>query len=288
MRPGARPNHVACARASLRVLVALALGACGASGGGGAREPARTSALEPIAFLLDVGSRRIEVLRPPERSIEELAAARGSARGAERRAILRDLARAHTIAARNAEGREARRHRDDADRFGAAAAEGSRDPTLAAEMDFLALFRLFESGARNAAARAERYTSRHETAGELLLVAWMIRGELALAAEDWQGARAAFRFALGSLGHPLYGYALYRTAFAWRGAGDDVEARQALEETAALGCTGDEPATLRVALLAASALDVGARADRGGTRRPASCPEGSGEREDEAGWRPPE
>lgn len=268
--------------------IALLVG-CGATSGAGAREPASSASFEPLAFLFDVASARIEVLRPPERSIEDLMAARGGSRGAERRGVLRDLARAHVIAARNSEGREARRHRDDAERFGDSAAEGTRDDTLEAEMDFLELWVLYESGGRNAAARAERFTNRHESAGEMLLVAWMIRGELALTAEAWGDARDAFRFALGRLGHPLYAYALYRTAFAWHHEGDDAEARQALEEVAALGCTGDDAPTLRMALLSADQLEVGTRRGASGTSRPASCPEGSGSEEERgAGWRPPE
>ena len=273
---------------SIALALSLALG-CGASGSTGPRVPTGATDLEPVAFLFDAASARIEVLRPPDRTLEDLNAARGDARGDARRAVLRDLARAHVIAARNTEGREARRHRDDAERFGTSAAEGTHDDTLTAEMDFLEVWVSYETGARNAAARAERFTNRHETAGEMLLAAWMIRGELALTAEDWSDARDAFRFALGRLDHPLYGYALFRTAFAWHEEGDDAQARQALLEVATLGCTGDDAATLRVALLSARQLDVGARRDPAGTLRPGSCPETTTATEEEEGaWRPPE
>ena len=81
-------------------------------------------------------------------------------------------------------------------------------------MAFLEVWLDFETEGRNAASRAERFTTRHDQSGDLLVLVWMIRGELALRAEDWEGARAGFRFVLGQLGHPLYAYALYRTAFA--------------------------------------------------------------------------
>lgn len=270
------------------VLALLLLSACGASG---ARPvtPASSDELQPLAFLFDVASASIEVLTPPERSIEDLTAARGDAHGGERRAILRDLARAHLVAARNTEGREARRHRESVERFTENASEGSRDDTLTAEMDFLEVWMAWESDARNASARAERFTNRHETAGEMLLVVWMIRGELAITAEDWTAARDAFRFALGRLDHVLYAYALYRTAYAWHRAGDDVEARQALTEVVALGCESGEPRTMRIALLAAGQLGVGTRRDPDGPVRPATCPEAGAHTEDEEeGWRPPE
>lgn len=39
-----------------------------------------------------------------------------------------------------------------------------------------------------------------------------MRGELAIAEEDWDSTASAYRYVLGHLEHPLYAYALYRTA----------------------------------------------------------------------------
>ncbi len=155
-------------------------------------------------------------------------------------------------------------------------------------MDFLLLWMDWERGAANVATRAERFTRRHDDAGDLLRLAWMMRGELALEAHEWQAARDAFRFVLGSLGHPLYAYALYRTAYAWHAEGDEEQARRALEDAAALGCAADASApTSRIALRAARQLGVGQRTD-GARAVPASCPEASATDVESEGWRPPE
>lgn len=267
------------------VLLAVWLSGCGAA------EPSVRTAesreiFDPVAFLLEVGGGQTDLLRAPDESIDALMARRSEVSGPERRQVLRALARAHIVAARTAEGGEARRHRDDARRFADAAANGSRDDHLTAEMAFLEVWLDFETEGRNAASRAERFTTRHDQSGDLLVLVWMIRGELALRAEDWEGARAGFRFVLGQLGHPLYAYALYRTAFAWHSAGDDEQARQALEEAAALGCDGSasEP-TRRMALLAAHQLGLRLRAEDG-REVPETCP--TRDAETAEGWRPPE
>ncbi len=259
-------------------------------GCGATSTPTRTTAapsdFDPLAFLMEIANSQTELLRAPDESVETLMERRTSVSGAERRQVLRDLARAHLALARTAEGREARRHREAFARFSDSAVNGSRDDHLNAEMAFLEVWLDFETEGRNAASRAERFTTRHDQSGDLLVLVWMIRGELALRAEDWEGARAGFRFVLGQLGHPLYAYALYRTAFAWHSAGDDEQARQALEEAAALGCDGSasEPTT-RMALLAAHQLGIGLRAEDGRSV-PETCPTRAAETAE--GWRPPE
>lgn len=274
-------------RAVLLTLVALVVG-CGGTTGTAPTSGGGSTSFDARAFLEEVADAETDLLTAPDRSVEDLMDAREGTSGAARRAIFRDLARAHLALARTTEGREARRHREQFDRFRDQATNGSRDEHLNAEMDFLEIWAGWENEARNVATRAERFTNRHETSGVLLVLTWMIRGELALAANDWQGARDAFRFVLGQLGHPLYAYALYRTAFAWHSAGDDEQARQALEEAAALGCDADVPEpTRRMALLSAAQLDVGRR-DEGGHEVPASCPERTAGSEDTGGWRPPE
>jgi hypothetical protein len=272
---------------ALSVLAVLTAIGCGAAGPMSPRRGATAGPIDPAAFLLEASASGTNLLQAPDESIDALGARRAQARGADRRQVLRDLARAHAAAARGAVRREARRHRADARRFADAAAQGAREDTLAAEAAFLNLWLDYETDARGAASRAERFTTRYRRSGELLVLAWMIRGELALGAEDWRDAREAFRFVLGQLGHPLYGYGLYRTAFAWRGAGDGEQARRAIEEAAALGCDprASEPISI-VALLAARDLGVGTR--RAGERDvPASCPEAAEEPHDED-WRPRE
>lgn len=267
---------------ALLALLVLLVGCAGGATVVRSGEPAPT--FEPRAFLEAIAAEQTDLLRAPERSIEALMAAREGTSGEERRGIFRDLARAHAALARSSDGREAHRQRERADRFAEQA--GARDAHIEAEMDFLALWMDWESDARNVAARAERFTRRHDDAGALLALVWMIRGELALQAGEWQPARDAFRFVLGSLGHPLYGYALYRTALAWHSEGDEAQTRQALEEAAALGCPDDASApTSRIALLAARQLGVEERAE-GGRSVPASCPESSAPEAE--GWRPPE
>lgn len=268
-------------------LLALAVLGCGAATSSVATSHGDGEAFDPAAFLHEIADAETDLLRAPDEPLESLAARRADATGPERRQILRDLARAHLALVPSTEGREARRHRDDVRRFADAASNGTRDAHLLAEMAFLELWLDFTTEGRNATSRAERFTARHERSGELLVLAWMIRGELALRESDWEGARSAFRFVMGQLGHPLYGYALYRTAFAWHSAGDEDQARQALEEAAALGCdaSASEPAT-RMALLSAHQLGLGVRAE-GGREVPETCP--THEATDaEEGWRPPE
>lgn len=267
------------------LLLAIWLSGCGAAAPS-VRAAESREIFDPVAFLLEVGGSQTDLLRAPDESIDALMARRSEVSGPERRQVLRALARAHIVAARTAEGREARRHRDNARRFADAAANGSRDDHLTAEMAFLEVWLDYETETRTAASRAERFTTRYERSGDLLVLAGMIRGELALSASDWSGARDGFRFVLGQLGHPLYAYALYRTALAWHSEGNEEEARQALEEATALGCdvTASEP-TRRMALLAAHELGVALRSE-GDHDVPTTCPEPNATESE--GWRPPE
>lgn len=275
----------------VRVAVALTLTACGASSGGGSTTPGQQArGVDPPAFLEEVGAASSPVLRRPERSIDELEQARRDARGAERRQAARDLVIGLMFAAADAEDREARRHRRRAERIADAAARGSRDRGLAAELDFAKLWMAWQSGSRAAERRAERFTIRHRQAGDLLTLAWMLRGEIALADERYDDAVEAYRFALGQLGHPLYAFALLRTAHAQRRRGNADQADQALAEVEQLGCAPDaSPAVVRLAAAAASERGSGIRLDTDGVTRPAACPtpDESADEEDE-GWRPAE
>jgi len=240
---------------------------CGASGSSLRRSP--TGLFEPRAYLEEVAAQQTDLLRAPERSIEDLLAARAASTGEARRGVLRDLARAHAALARASEGREARRHREAAEGFAEQA--GARDERASLEMEFLLLWTAWANDVRGVGARAARFAQSHEDGGELLALVWMMRGELALEASEWEEARAAFRFILGSLGHPLYAYALFRTGFAWHFAEDEPQSRQALEEAAALGCPPAASATtVEVAVRAARLLGIGTRSE-GDRTVPASC-----------------
>lgn len=258
----------------MRTSIAILVASLGCACGGPQATAARADAIDPPALLLEVGASTTELLRAPEQSIEALDAARGEARGPDRRRALRDLARAHLVAAEGAEDREARRHRRSAERFAENAAQGSRDSAFNAEMAFVQIWLAWRGGAASASGRAERFTTRFAEATSLAPIVWMIRGEIAFESQRWDEAATAFRFVLGQLGHPLYAYALYRTAACLAQQGREEDSRQALREVAQLGCDGGAPAsTMQVALRAATELGAGARTDPEGVTRPASCPE---------------
>ncbi len=262
---------------AVAIALALPLAACGAAASEVEVEEPSTlhaPASDSAAFLLEVGATLTDVLVRPSESLEELETARRAARGTERRLRERDLARAHLFAAEETEGRESTRHLREAGELARSAAHSSRDATLATETDFIQLWAAWRAGQAAATARAERFVSRHESSRDLALIAWIIRGEVAFADERWDDAIAAYRAVLGRLGHPLYAFALYRTARAQFQAGRTEESHQALEEVRDLGCPTDasEP-TLHVALAATHALSGRTRQDPTGRERPATCPE---------------
>jgi hypothetical protein len=230
-------------------------------------------ASDSAAFLLEVGGTLTDLLTRPSETVEELEGLRRAARGPERRQRERDLARAHLFAAEETEGRESRRHLREATEMARSASTSSRDETLVAEMDFLQLWAAWRAGQAAASGRAERFVTRHETSRDLVLMSWIIRGEVAFADEHWDDAIEAYRAVLGRLGHPLYAFALYRTARADFQAGRTDESRQALEEVRDLGCPSDASApTLHVALAATHALAGRTRVAADGSARPESCP----------------
>ncbi|HJL15868.1 MAG TPA: hypothetical protein RMH99_09440 [Sandaracinaceae bacterium LLY-WYZ-13_1] len=266
--------------------------ACGgANDHEGTREAPRPVTVEPAAFLEEVGAASSVVLQRPRRSLEELEQARRDARGQARRLATRDAVVGLVFAASEAEGREARRLRRRAERLADAAVRGSRDASLRAEIAFAKLWLAWRAGSRLAERRAERFTTRHRESGDLLTLAWMIRGEIAFTDERYEDAVEAYRFALGNLGHPLYAFALFRTAHAHRRLGHEERATQAFDEVEQLGCGREVPrATLRIATAAASERGSGLRIDTDGVTRPARCPspeELAVEPADE-GWRPAE
>lgn len=269
------------------MVLALSLSACGGATAG--MQTAQPGALDPGDFLLEVGAASCPVLQRPARSIEELDAARRDARGAERRQLVRELVTAHLYASEGAEGREARRLRRRAEQLADATMRGSRDSTLVAELSLAELWMSWRAGAANAEARATRFTERHRDAGDLLTLAWMVRGEIALEAERFEDAITSFRFALGQLESPLYGYALLRTAEAERRLGRADEASQALSEVEQLGCAAEPSAfVVRLARAAASQRGSGLRTDPDGVVRPATCPAFREDASEEREWHPEE
>ena len=273
------------------VLVACAIvSACGAMSSRGTVSRQAQIHVEPATFLQEVGGEASPALRRSELDIDALDARRREARGDERRAATRDLIAALAFAADDAEeSREARRFRRRAERHAEAAVRGTRDQELLAEVSFLRLWMAWRSGSASAAGRAERFTRRFRAAGILTTIGWMIRGEIAFADERWDDATEAYRFALGQLGTPLYGFALFRTAHAQRGNGDTARASDTLGEVAELGCDHDAPpALVRIATAAASEAGAGVRQDTDGVIRPAVCPSPSERDDEEEGWRPAE
>lgn len=262
--------------------------ACGATSAPSPRT-ARAGSADPAGILLAIGAECCAVLRRPERSIEDLDAARREAQGPERRALTRDLIVAYAFAAEDADGREARRMRRRAEQLADAAVRGARDPDYLAEIAFAQLWLSWRAGSRNAEQRATRFTERHRSSGDLLALAWMIRGEIALSDERFEDAVTAFRFGLGQLGHPLYAYALWRTAAAYRRLGRAEDAAQALAEVEQLGCPASaSPFVVRIATAAAGERASGLRRDPDGVTRPASCPPPESREAEDEGWRPAE
>lgn len=193
----------------------------------------------------------------PDTEIGTLKETAQTARGEERAWANRQLAMACLWASEDAPSdRVATMHRRCALK---AAREVSRargtPPRLAAQMDLVDLWVLTRAQDRAARRLADRYPDRHAAERELLGVAWLVRGELELAAERFEEAARAYRFVVAELDHPLYAVALYRTAQCYRQLGRAADADQALREVAALGrATGATAQVRRVAAAAREAL----------------------------------
>ncbi|MCB9618729.1 MAG: hypothetical protein H6721_29865 [Sandaracinus sp.] len=269
------------------IAFALVLVACG-GGSTGTTSPS-TVRFDPETYFLEIAATRTDLVVAPQRSIEDLEEAKNAARGNERRTLLIELARAHMAAAGTSSNRDERRHRDAAERFAKASAQGSRDAEVKARAAFVELWLAFRASHRSAMGRATRFSRQHAQSGELALLAWVIRGELAFAAEQWEDARTSYRYVLGDLEHPLYAYALWRTARSHAGAGDAESARSTTTEVVRLACQETSEPTRRVAFAAARELAIGLRDDSDGVTRPEICdPPVETHENGEAGWRPPE
>lgn len=190
------------------------------------------------------------------RSPDELKDALRGTRGVERRTLQLQRAVALSDAMQGAEARDARRMRRDIDRIFRPLRRVRADAE-AARIAFVELWVAWRTGRSNAPRLAERYTTRHrEAGGDLVYVAWLIKGEIDAEADEWDDARRSYRFLLGSLAHPLYGFALLRTGHAQREAGEADEARRTLEEVVALSCQELTDAAQQVVRVAAAEIDA--------------------------------
>ncbi len=157
-------------------------------------------------------------------------------------------------------------------------------------VEFAWLWGAWRTGHERAAELAEAFTEAHPSAGDLLALAWMIRGEIAAAQRRTDESLAAFRFGMNRIGEPIYAFSLWRSAAVQRAAGDDAGARESLLGAEHEACAGEAPELVRrIAFAAASALDHDVRIDPDGVTRPESCPvPDAREEEEETGWRPEE
>ena len=230
--------------------------------------PPRSAAAASIdvpALLLEVGAARTPSLRRPTESAEALADAARAGRGAERVEALRKLALVELFLAEDAtDDRDAKRHRKAALRTVRDARGRTRDRAIRAELAFVDLWSAWRAGRGGAEDLATRFVDEEHEAGELTLFAWILKGEMALAREDFPQAAEAYRFVLAQLEHPLYAFALWRTAACYRGMGRDEDARQALREAEQIGSRDGAPgAARRVADAARAELGPAAAGGQG-------------------------
>lgn len=159
---------------------------------------------------------------------------------------------------------------------------------LSARIEFAILWVAWRTEQSDAGELGEAFTEAHPGAGDLLALAWMIRGEVAAAERRPQPSLAAFRFGMNRLGEPIYAYSLWRSAAVQEAAGDSAGARESLLGVEQEGCSAEAPElSRRLAHAAASALGHDVRLDPDGITRPEPCAV-PGEREESTGWRPEE
>ena len=238
--------------------VAAATLACGCGGASASVGRPVAGRVDPPRLLFDYAAERVSTLRAPSEAPDELAASIRHARGTARLELQTKLAVANLWAAESEpDERAARRQRRTAERAAAEVARRSRDPWVVTAMDLVSVMAEWRDGAAGAPRSAERFTTRHFDGGELLIVGWLVRGEIALAAERYEDAATAFRFLLGQLDHPLYVFALWRTARCYQGLGRTADARQALHDADDMGHRrGTSPQAQRVAATARAELGL--------------------------------
>lgn len=258
-------------------IAALLLPLLVACGGGPATKKLSVSDFDAPRFLGAFAEASTGIMKPePEIAATLADSITPKLKGAERRELERRLARARLAEAETAADLKQRKKTlAQAMRSAERAQKGESDGFRAAEAEFLALWIAWRSERPTRASLAEAFTRTRSDTVELYALAWALRGEIALEMERWDEAKAAFRALFGHIEHPLYAYALYRTAAAHAGAGEDDEQKQALTEAMNMGCArGARAEAMEMALLAAAELGERGRKDADGVTRPAACPAG--------------
>ena len=231
--------------AALFVTVLLAACGGGAEGAGRSTTPsgAPPPAFDAVEFLRTFAAAHSVLPPRPDGTLPDLEARKRAARRPDdKRAAMPDLALANLHEAERANTPdEATHHLEAAAREARAAVRGSRDEALVEICDFVLVWHALRVRPPNAARVVDAYLEHHPAAGPRLRMAWMIRGEVAMATSDWPKAKESFRFVMGDLASPLYGYALYRTAEAQRGAGEADASRESLVFVVDQGCARDAP-----------------------------------------------
>ncbi|MCA9582590.1 MAG: hypothetical protein KC416_12405 [Myxococcales bacterium] len=252
------------------LLLIMALGACGASKP--APKAPKPEAMPPSEFLLLYAGTWTHSFENPGDPEEVLARLQGTS-GDERKKVLRDLAVAHLHAAEGTDDKKAqRKHRRESDRYARLASRGRVEDYRRAEMRFVQLWNAWRAGEKKAEKLAETITEEHRDALDVYNLSWAIRGEIALDQGHHKEAASHYRYLLTLIEHPLFTFALYRTAAIQEDEGRKEDAEQALREAVNMGCKEDasKPA-LEASLAAAAKLGLGAKLDPKGTARPASC-----------------
>ncbi len=258
----------------MTVLALLCACAC-ASGPEARPVSAGTEYWSVPGFLLDLGRERASIFGLPVDDIDtlekKLRAAKG---GAARRETMRLLVFAHLRAADgSADARARRRHRRRADLLAKSLAKVTRDANVSAEMAFAELWMAWRAGKRNAGGISSRFVRYHRDNHELLYLAWALRGEVAFESRRYREAEEHFRYLLGVPEHPLYAFALYRSADCFEAMKKRDETDKALREVVQLGCRDDgSPLVMRVVKQAMQRLRITMRSDPDGKSRPAICP----------------
>ena len=160
---------------------------------------------------------------------------------------------------------------------------------LLAEVEFGLVWASWRTGHTSAGELAEHFTAEHPRSGDLLALAWMIRGEVAQQQQLPRESLQAFRFGMNRLGEPLYAYALWRSASVQRQSGNDVAARESLLSVEREACGREAPELVRqLAYEAAHDLGHDVRVDPDGVIRPDTCPLLAEIEEEPEGWQPEE
>jgi len=227
------------------------------------------------SFLLDLGRERTSLFGLPVDDIDTLEKKLRAAKGSKtRRETIRLLVFAHLRETDgSADARKRRRHRRQAGRLAQSLAKVTRDANVSAEMAFAELWMTWRAGKRRAGGIASRFVRFHRDNHELLYLAWTLRGEVAFESKRYREAERHFRYLIGVPGHPLYAYALFRSADCFEAMKKKDDADEARKEVVHLGCRDDaEPLVMRVVKQAMQRLRISMRSDPDGKSRPAVCP----------------